>query len=75
MHEVKRKIAASKYTARPAHFALTFGEDVASRSTYVTFTAGWETLYRYTVHSDRSAAHDRCNALNRDTSNVRMVVA
>lgn len=74
MHEVQRKIAVSKYRARPAHFVLTFGEEVARRTTYTTRTVGWETLYWYTVHPDRTAAHERCNATNRDTSGIRLVI-
>jgi hypothetical protein len=64
-------IAAAKFRGTPAEFTATYGADVARRATYTAVEINWSTVYRYTVHVDRCAAHEK---LNRSDNSVRLVV-
>ncbi len=69
--DIRTKVAVSKFRGTPQAFIAAFGMDVARRVTYVARGAGWDQYFVYTLHEDRTLAHER---QNRSDNSVRMLV-
>jgi len=71
--DIRLKVAAGKFRGRPSEFLATYGAEVARRTTYRAHNVGmWDTVYTYTVHVDRTAAHQR---QNKGDNSIRLVIS
>jgi len=75
-HTIRSKVAASSAVTRfrgaPHDLVAMLSPDIAERVTVEATARGWDTLYRYRLHMDRTAAHSFLN--KRSDNNARMLV-
>lgn len=73
---IPAKIAASasvtRFRGQPHELRALLPDDVARRVSYVSRPAGWNMLYTYTLHEDRTLAQKR---IARSDNATRLLVA